>query len=125
MPPGRSIVLLTEHADAVWGVNIQEFVMHAWPGAFNNTIFRNESKVLSSILIREAVAATVALLGPLPKAGLITMIDTKKVNSKNPGYCYQCAGWEKLGVTKGGLIVFGIFEAEPEPPIYYQVPMAI
>ena len=122
MPPGRKVVLISLDGTAVWGVNwpYAELVMHPWPGAMVNTIFRNEGPDLSSDLIREAVAATVHHLGPIPDEGLITMIDTRKVRSRNPGYCFLMAGWERWGHTKGGHVVLGIRTAEPEAPVNLQ-----
>ena len=28
------------------------------------------------------------------------------VAGRNPGYCFQKAGWRRCGVTKGGLLIF-------------------
>lgn len=57
------------------------------------TIFRNESDALSSDLIRSAMEATATLWGSRPADGWITWVDTRKVNSRNPGYCFLKAGW--------------------------------
>lgn len=67
-PPGRSLALLTEDATALWLTSWQEFVLHDWPGAWVNSLFRNEQpdKHLSSELIREAIAATRWHFGPPP-----------------------------------------------------------
>lgn len=69
-PPGRCLVLLTEGATALWVTSWQEFVLHDWPGAWVNALFRNERRDLhlSSELIREAVAATCWRFGPPPGA---------------------------------------------------------
>ncbi|KKL60760.1 hypothetical protein LCGC14_2202110, partial [marine sediment metagenome] len=72
LPPGRDIVLRTATGDALWATLAQrpEYQKHAWPGAWVNPIFRNESGTLSSALIREAIAATLGAWGALPAAGL-------------------------------------------------------
>lgn len=57
------------------------------------TMFRNEGAALSSVLIREAMAVTIALWGTPPPDGWCTYVDTAKVASRNPGYCFKRAGW--------------------------------
>lgn len=78
-----------------------EYVRHAWPGAWICTLFRNESDTLSSELIRQAVAATVAAWGPPPAIGMVTFVDETKVRRKrDPGRCFLRAGFEVVGRTK-------------------------
>ena len=116
VPPGRCVVLLSKDHDAVWVTSwpYAQYVKHAWPGAWVNSLFRNEGKELSSQLIREAVAVTRSIWHP-PENGLITFVDAGKVESSNPGYCYQMAGFEKVGKTKGGLIALQMLpELMPE-----------
>lgn len=108
VPPGRCVVLLNddEGGRALWVTSwpFAEYVKHAWAGAWVNSLFRNESRWLSSLLIREAVAITRGIWEP-PPLGLITFVDARKVRSKrDPGYCYLRAGFEHVGETKGGLI---------------------
>jgi 1-acyl-sn-glycerol-3-phosphate acyltransferase len=93
-----------------------EYVRHAWPGAWVNSLFRNEGAGLSSVLIRDAVAATVALY-PAPEAGLITFVDASKVRHKrDPGRCYRKAGFKHVGFTVGGLWAFHLCRKDfPEP----------
>jgi len=69
VPPGACLVLLTADADALWVTSapIAEYVQHAWAGAWVCSLFRNEGPVLSSELIREAVAATRARLADPPR----------------------------------------------------------
>lgn len=110
MPPGRQCVLITEMGDAVWGSAwpYAKYVNRVFPGAWVCTIFRNESRHLSSDLIIEAVAATRAYWGEPPDEGMITLINTKKVKPKrDPGYCYLKAGFEiaEPTHTKGGLLI--------------------
>lgn len=90
-PPGRTLTLITARADAVW--------VSSWPlasltrhrslpdggDAWLCTLFRNEADVLSSTLIREAVAATRFVWGEPPDGGMITFVDARKICSPNPG----------------------------------------
>ena len=88
VPPGRCVVL--RHADdALWTTSwpYAEFVRHAWPGAWVNSLFRNESDRLSSELICEAVAATRSVWIP-PEQGIVTFVDAAKTHRKrDPGRC--------------------------------------
>jgi hypothetical protein len=106
VPPGRCVVLLAAEADALWVTSwpFAEFVRHAWPGAWINSLFRNESPALSSALIREAVAVTRFVFGDPPSLGMITFVDASKTRHKrDPGRCYRKAGFAHVGFTKGGL----------------------
>lgn len=130
MPPGSCIVLLHETGCAVWGVSVPlpQYVKHAWAGAWINSLFRNEGAGLSSALIREAVAATCWLIGAPPALGLITFVDASQARSRNPGYCYQQAGFRKVGHTQGGLIAYQLLPTdmpEPEPPLEAQLPLVM
>lgn len=118
VPPGSCLVLLTEKADALWitSAPYAEFVRHAWAGAWVCSCFRNESSMLSSELITDAVAATRWFYGNPPDLGFITFVDTSKVKSTNPGYCYKMAGWSHVGYTQGGLVALQLLtEAMPAP----------
>ena len=68
------------------------------------SMFRNEGAGLSSELIREAIAATKYNWPDIPPLGMVTFVDTKKVSSQNPGYCYKHAGFKRVGKTKSGLV---------------------
>lgn len=106
VPPGRCIVLLTANADALWVSSwpFAEYVKHAWAGAWVCTMFRNESDVLSSTLIREAVAITRSVWDA-PSLGMVTFVDPMKVRHKRDfGRCYRRAGFKPCGETKGGLV---------------------
>jgi hypothetical protein len=69
----------------------------------NCAVFRNESEHLSSELIRQADAIADVLW---PDLRHYTYVNSKKVASKNPGFCFLKAGWRRCGITKGGLLVF-------------------
>ena len=66
---------------------------------YNCTIFRNESQRKSSEIILEAETFAVAKWGP---GRAYTFIDSRKIRSVNPGYCYKVAGWKDVGATKSG-----------------------
>ncbi len=111
MPSGRALVLITPEADAVWGTSWQVsndgdlMAVHAWPMAWNCSIFRNESAHLSSELIREAVAATRYQWGEPPAQGFVTFVDAEKVRPKrDPGRCYLRAGFRNVGMTGTGKV---------------------
>jgi hypothetical protein len=68
-------------------------------------MFRNLGKTLSSELIWRATERTyhewVLRYGSLPAERLRTEIGISAVKSRNPGYCYMMAGWER-GETRNG-----------------------
>jgi hypothetical protein len=115
-PPGRCFVLNSVCGRALWVTSwpFGEYVKHAWPGAWVNSLFRNEGAGLSSELIREAVAATLAKWPTPPENGLVTFVDhPKKVKHKrDPGRCYIKAGFRRVGFTKGGLIALQMLPHE-------------
>lgn len=120
VPPGRAVVLLTAAADAVWVTSwpFAEYVRHAWPGAWVNSLFRNESANLSSELIREAIAATRAVWPEVPPLGIVTFVDPRKTRHKrDPGRCYRKAGFRVVGETKKErLVALQLLPADmPEP----------
>jgi hypothetical protein len=98
--PGEKMVLLTLHRDAlfVW----RKFISMDGQEGVSCAVFRNESPVQSSVLIREAMALAWARW---PGKRLYTYVNPRKVQSSNPGYCFKCAGWRKCGTTKKGLII--------------------
>src|SRR6185503_9822082 len=94
MPPGRTLVFITEDGDAVWGTH--------WPDAaltmdgldaWRCSIFRNEGPLLSSDLIREAMERTAQTWRDRPRDGWLTFVEKSKIESPNPGYCFKKAGW--------------------------------
>ena len=66
---------------------------------YNNALFRNESARRSSDIILEAERAAVASWGP---NRAYTYIDPRRVQSRNPGYCFKCAGWRHIGYAVDG-----------------------
>ncbi len=117
MPPGRCLVLWAP--GAVWGTSwpYAEFVKHAWGGAWLCSIFRNESGVLSSELIREAVAISRWRFGEPPALGMVTFVDPSAVRHKrDPGRCFLGAGFVVCGACKDGKRALQLLpEAMPGP----------
>jgi hypothetical protein len=93
-PPGRKLVLVTPCERAVW-LTHWPYAHLAMDGldAWRCSIFRNEGAGLSSDLIVAAMELTAQQWTDRPRDGWVTWIDTRKVNSRNPGYCYKQAGW--------------------------------
>ena len=101
VPPGRCKVFITPDHTALWVTSwpFVEYTKHEWAGAWVNTLFRNEGNGLSSKLILDAISATKYFWEP-PEKGIITFVNSKKIRSSNPGYCYLKAGFKKVGKTK-------------------------
>jgi hypothetical protein len=117
-PPGRCVVLRTRDCDAFW-VTVApyaRYTQHQWAGAWICSAFRNESSMLSSTLITQAVAASLALLGQPPTCGLVTFVDVSEVQSPNPGYCFKRAGFKFVGHTKSGLVALQLLPVADPPP---------
>lgn len=119
VPTGACLVMLSGNpAKAVWVTSwpLAEYTKHAWAGAWVNTLFRNEGAGLSSELITEAVAATLAHWDA-PPLGIVSFVNADKVRHKrDPGRCYRKAGWRHVGFTQGGLHVFQQLPAEMPSP---------
>lgn len=99
--PGQKCVLITELGDAlfVWRV----FKSGDGQEGVNCAVFRNESDILSSVLILDAekVAAD-----RWPGLRLFTYVNPKRIRSANPGACFKRAGWTVCGKTKWkGLVI--------------------
>lgn len=98
--PGFIIVLVTPCERAVW-ISKRHAIETASPRAvadgflgYRCAIFRNETPFLASELIRAAVVLTEREWGPSAH-GWATYVDTSKVASQNPGYCFKRAGWKR------------------------------
>lgn len=105
MAPGRTLVMLTLDARAVWGAieNLDGAGVRRW----RVSIFRNEGAARSSDLIREATDRTIAYwlhhYRRLPPAPLRTEVDPSRVRPKrDPGRCFARAGWREVGATRAG-----------------------
>ena len=115
VPPGRCVVFKTPCLRAVWTSSwpFAKYIKHAWPGAWVNSLFRNEGAGLSSELIREAVAATRSCWPAVPELGMVSFVDASKTRKKrDPGRCYRKAGFRHVGFTKSGLWVYQMLPQE-------------
>lgn len=72
------------------------------------SVFRNEGPILSSLLIKEAMALA---WQRWPGMRLFTYVWDARVRSVNPGYCFKIAGWSYCGRNKDGRL--SILEALP------------
>lgn len=120
VPPGRCVVLLGVGGTALWVTSwpFAEYVRHAWPGAWVNSLFRNESPDiwLSSELIVQAIAATRSVWPDPPELGIVSFVDPRKTRRKrDPGRSYVRAGFTRVGHTKGGLVALQM-KPEDMPP---------
>jgi hypothetical protein len=99
--PGEHIVLTTPTRTAifVW----RRFRDDSAQWGVNCSVFRNESSpIRSSDLIREADAIADRCW---PGLRHYTYVRPEAVTSRNPGWCFLCAGWHRVGKTKGGLVI--------------------
>lgn len=113
VPPGRCVVLKAPHAVWVTSWPLPEYVRHAWPGAWVNSLFRKECAGLASEYILAAIAATRAIWPEIPALGMVTFVDARKVRHKrDPGRSYLRAGFKAVGETKGGLLAFQLLPAD-------------
>lgn len=96
--PGEKIVLTLPDRTALWVW--RKFKDDSGQQGINCAVFRNESTIRSSDLIREACAISDLVW---PGERLYTYIRAEAVKSRNPGWCYICAGWKRCGRTKNGL----------------------
>lgn len=123
VPPGRCFVLKHERALWVTSWPFAEYVKHAWPGAWINSLFRNERAAKASDLIVQAVAATRVKWPDVPPLGMVTFVDPKKVppvirrGKAIYGYCYLRAGFKHVGFTKGGLWAWQLLPKDMPPPV--------
>ena len=102
--PGEYLALITQDGTAVaaWRKFRSRDLAHGQ--GVNLMLFRNEAGLhLSSYLIQ---ASDELAWERWPNERLYTYVNAAKVRSRNPGYCFQCAGWTRCGTTIGGLLVF-------------------
>jgi hypothetical protein len=99
--PGEKLVLLTEHADAlfVWRKFLDDWLKET---AVWCAVFRNESATLSSLLILEAERVAQCRW---PGEPMYTHVKGSSIKSVNPGYCYKKAGWTTFGKSKAGTTI--------------------
>lgn len=116
--PGKKLVLITPNYKALFVWRKCEYRLDNQKGV-ECTIFRNESDILSSELIKEACLWA---WQKWPGARLFTYVNTEKVKSSNPGYCFLMAGWKKCGTNKTGqLLLFENLDYENKIPANMQL----
>lgn len=93
--PGQKLVLRTARCDAIFGW--RKYISDDGQDGVNCAFFRNEGPRLSSDLILEAESIAWARW---PGERFYTYVDSRRVKSTNPGYCFLMAGWRKCGLTK-------------------------
>jgi hypothetical protein len=94
--PGERMVLMTFQRDALFIWSRQKFRKDGQTG-INCAVFRNESKILSSELIKEVVELAKQRWG---NERFFTFVNEKMIKSSNAGYCFKKAGWKICGRTK-------------------------
>lgn len=94
--PGEKIVLMTLQCDAlfVW----RKFKSDDNQTGVNCSVFRNEGKTLSSLLILDA--EEYAKQKWTEEKRFYTYVNQGKIRSVNAGCCFKKAGWRICGLTK-------------------------
>lgn len=114
MPPGSCRVLVAKNERAVFGLSVPfpQYVRHAWPNAWNCSIFRNEAAgPLAHTMIRDALAY-MRTQYDVPELGCVTFVDPEQVpgvpvrGALVKGFCFWKAGFELVGKTKSGKLAW-------------------
>ncbi len=104
--PGEKMVLITPDNLAlfVW----RKFIDKSGQQGINCAVFRNEGPHLSSELITEA---ELLAANRWPGERAYTYVNAQKIQSSNPGCCFQKAGWRKLPevTQRKGLVILETF----------------
>lgn len=102
MPPGETIVLVADDAVFGWWRPHPASGIESMNGldGWTCTIFRNQSPVLSSMLILEAELHLWLHASGCGQDGMLTYVFDAKVRSTNPGYCFKRAGWVARGRSR-------------------------
>jgi hypothetical protein len=95
--PGEKLVLMTPDCKALFVWRKANRPDCAGQMGVYCSIFRNEKLILEA----EELARQ---RWPNGKR-FYTYINSKRIKSSNPGYCFQMAGWKKDGLTQGGLVI--------------------
>lgn len=97
--PGEVMVLLLVTCDALFVWRLSRYRLDGQEG-LECSVFRNESEILSSELIREADELA---WSRWPGLRHFTYVDSARIRSVNPGACFKAAGWRRCGVSGRGL----------------------
>lgn len=101
--PGKKIVLLSPQCDAL-------FVWRHFHNDDGNvgtccSVFRNESSMLSSLMILDAERILLNAWHKIYTHRLYTYVNPQSVKGSNPGFCFLKAGWRKCGMSQKGLVI--------------------
>ena len=99
--PGETIVLLSKDQKALFIWKKQKYSQDGQTG-INCAVFRNESKIRSSVLLNEAEEIAQKRW---PGERLFTYVNARKIKSVNPGYCFKVNGWRQCGITKAKKLI--------------------
>ena len=94
--PGEKLVLVDANYTALFVWRMARYRRDGQESV-ECAIFRNESPVLSSELIIEAMEIA---RQKWPGQRFFTYVAPEKIRSTNPGYCFLKAGWQKCGRSK-------------------------
>ena len=107
---GETLTLLTVAADALWVWRTEHWLgegEHTFigrPDSLACGVFRNESRTLSSELVKEADALADARWPSRDRH--YTWVDPASIRSTNPGACFKYAGWKDTGMRSNkGLVL--------------------
>jgi len=115
--PGERLVLLSTDHKALFIWRYSRYRADGQKGV-ECSLFRNEGKLLSSDLIREACLWA---WQKWPGQRLFTYVNAAKIRSTNPGYCFLMAGWKRCGRSKGGLYILENTNPEYRAPSGMQI----
>lgn len=101
---GEDMVLLTEQCDALWAWTRQTVARMDGQTGINCGVFRNEGPILSSELIREA--DDLAWERWPGEDRHFTYVNPALIASRNPGFCFLKAGYQRCGESLKGLLLF-------------------
>jgi hypothetical protein len=95
MPPGETLVLAAPGVVFGWWRPHPDSGLRSMNGldGWTCSIFRNESETRSSELILAAERALAESGRGCGPDGMLTYVWDRKVQSRNKGYCFKCAGW--------------------------------
>jgi len=99
--PGETIVMISKNNDALFIWKKQKYSQDGQTG-INCAVFRNESNILSSTLLD---AAEQVAWRRWPGERLFTYVNSKKIKSNNPGYCFKINGWQQVGISKAKKLI--------------------
>jgi len=116
--PGENLVFRTADGSAFWVTWRSKYKRKDSYGyAIECTHFHRTAACehLSSDLIKWALYGTIQEWGELPTDGMITYVDSSKVQSKNAGYCFERAGFKRLKKRSSkGLLCYKIDQSTLE-----------